>query len=193
MKKHRLTLPIFLAVSLFTIIAIILSFINDRTLSVPMSDNAAKILSNEGYYLSYTTQWLLADNQVVKVEEALDNGAFLQKYEMDGKPLISVTSGNSVSVFWENELIQELKNSDLQTAPYSNLQFNGVCGNRMLDGNDLYYEEYDYTFNNKKHRLRFLFSDQQLWGLQFDKDNQYVKVITLSKEIPEDLSALIKN
>lgn len=151
------------------------------------SDAYADVLRGEQYYLRYSTQWLLGDNQVVEVETALFEDAMLLQYDMQGSTIVtSLTETERIRVFLDGSLAQEVENPMTVVSPYQDITFTGVTGQITFEDNVLTYEEYGYQLGDESLRLRFLLDGDALWGLQFDDDTQYVKVLELSESIPDD-------
>ncbi len=157
-----------------------------------LSAPAAEILGGERYYLKYVDRWLFGDGSPAELEEARDGAVFLQRYQVDGVPLTTLSRGRTAKVWSGEEFVQELSLDADPAEMYADLRFTGETGYAALGEQTLFFEEYSYRYNGERFRLRFLFAEGQLWGLEYGGDGRCMEIITLSGELPEETAALMR-
>ena len=150
-----------------------------------LSAPAAEILGGERYYLKYV-------GSPAELEEARDGAVFLQRYQVDGVPLTTLSRGCTAKVWSGGEFVQELSLDADPAEMYAGLRFTGETGYAALGEQTLFFEEYSYRYNGERFRLRFLFAEGQLWGLEYGGDGRCMEIITLSGELPEETAALMR-
>ena len=164
----------------------------DNDPSQLLSAPAAEILGGERYYLKYVDRWLFGDGSPAELEEARDGAVFLQRYQVDGVPLTTLSRGRTAKVWSGGEFVQELSLDADPAEMYADLRFTGETGYAALGEQTLFFEEYSYRYNGERFRLRFLFAEGQLWGLEYGGDGRCMEIITLSGELPEETAALMR-
>lgn len=160
--------------------------------SPPRSGPAAELLGGERFYLRYTTTELFADQRPTEFVEVKDGSLRLQKYEGDdGEPIVTLTENGISWVYIGGEFVQEIRQPEAAAAP-AQLQYTGKTGKLKLEETALSSEEYSCSDNGTDFTLKFLFSGEELWGIEYGEDGRYVRVLELTREIPAEVAALYR-
>lgn len=152
---------------------------------------AVDILTGDRYCFRYTSKWIFADGQPVEFLEIKDGSLRLQKYDdPDGDPIVTLMENGSSMVFINGEFAQEIQAPETNGDLSLEMRYNGKNGTVTLEETPLSFEEYSCSYNKSDFTLRFLFSNDELWGIRYDDDDRYIRVLELTGTIPEKYQAL---
>lgn len=172
-----------------TLCLLVFNWLGNRS-HVVISIKDSEILSSNIYYMKYISKFLLANNEPTIIEEAVKESFSAERYIMNGQTLLTVEDGKSAKVYYNNELIEQLEINSFAPSVvtrFDNLKYANISGNITIEGILLSFEEYVYaSHNNATNSIRFLYKQNNLWGLQYPASGQYVKILELSMNIPKD-------
>lgn len=152
---------------------------------------AADILTSDQYCFRYTSKWIFSDERPVEFLEIKDGSLRLQKYDdPDGNPIVTLTENGVSKVFLNGEFLQEIQEPEPSGELSLEMRYNGKTGAVTLEETSLSFEEYSCTYNKSSFTLRFLFSNDGLWGIQYDDDGRYIRILELTGTIPEGYQEL---
>lgn len=181
----------YIAVALTGLVLVLMLFLcQNRNAEAILSKNDSDTLLGNYFYIQYSSDKLLANGKSVVIEEAVKNQFAAERYELDGAALLTVEDGTTSKVYCNDELVEQavVDNSLLYPVVerYEKLTYQGRRGSIRIEDVQLNFEEYQYYSGGYK-TVRFLYDYNHLWGLQFPKEGTHIKILELSREIPEGI------